>query len=95
MLIILKEPFIHPEIDVLAVNFNKFDTVNIHKVDVNEYRLIIIQQYDGHQSDQSQSHIPLASFDSYEKCLEFFAVLVDEFQTGVQVFDLRKNQCFS
>ena len=91
MLIILKEPIMHPETDVLAVNFNAFDTVNIHKVDINEFRLIIIQQFDGYQTDQSQSHIPIGFFDSYEKCLDLFQELIEALQSGVQVFDLRNN----
>lgn len=89
MLIILKEPITHAELDVLAVNFNRFDTVNIVKHDVNEFQLIIVQQFDGHQSDQSQLHCPLATLDSYEKCLDFFQYLADELQSGTQVVDLR------
>ncbi len=90
MLIILKEPIAFPETDFLAVNFNAFDTVNIHKDD-NTFELIIIQHFDGHSSNQSQLHCPLGTFNTYEECLDLFQKLVYALKTGTHVFDLRDD----
>ena len=90
MLVILKEPIKHPETDVLAVNLNRQDTVNIHKAD-NGFQLIVIQQFDGHLTNQSQLHCPLGAFDTYEECLDLFQKLVNALKTGDQIFDLRDD----
>lgn len=91
MLIILKEPIVTSETDVLAVNFESFDTVNITKTEEG-FQLIVIQHFDGHQTPVSQLHCPLGTFDSYDECIDLFENLVSALQSGKAVLDLHPQR---
>ena len=91
MLIVLKEPIKAFDYDVLAVNLETFNVIVILNIE-NQFQLAILKYFDAHHSNQSNIHCILETFDSYQKCLDFFQELLDALNTGEAIFDLRPRK---
>ena len=90
MWVILKEPLKNIDFEALAIHLETFNAIVILNLD-NKFQLAILKYFDGHQSNQSNMHCLLASFDTYKRTQDFFQEIVDSLKTGDPIFDLRSH----
>ena len=89
MLIILPEPFVAPEYDMLAVNVGSYDTFIVHRLH-NCFQLALHKHFDGSFQIQSQLFVVLANLDSRENCEDLFQAIVKAIEKKDKVSHIAK-----
>ena len=91
MWVILKEPIKNIGYEALAIHLESFNAIAIVEIE-NEFQLVVQKYFDGHQSNQSNMHCLLCSFDTYKKAQAYFQVVIDAIHSGSSVFDCRSQE---
>ena len=84
MWVILKES-IKGDYETLAIHLETFNGISIMNLD-KKFHLVVQKYFDRHQSNQSNMHCPLASFDTYNETQDFFQELIQIIHSGESVF---------
>ena len=90
MLIILPEPIVTPEYDILSVNVDSYDSFIIRRLH-NCFQLALHKLFDSSFQVHSQAFVVLANLDSRGACEELFQTILGAINNKDNVFDIGKH----
>jgi hypothetical protein len=89
MLIILPEPIVTPEYDILSVNVGSYDSFIIRRLH-NCFQLALHKLFDSSFQVHSQSFVVLANLDNRDACVQLFQAILTSMKDKDNIFDIGK-----